>query len=324
MEAYLTSIFNNKLSDGSIKLYGYKLNKLLSHFGYISKDESSKKKYNENDFDISNFKFINDYDKVIDFIENSGFKNDNKIAYLNAILALYKYGNLSFLDKDLEPLYSNNRNEFNTLKFQMYKDNTKNPDFIDYQELLNLTQPANLKLNNTKIEDVLDRMILYFSVRYPLRLDLYNVKIVTLKKDLNSEDNQLYISNKNISFYMNKFKNVSAIGPQVIHITDDDEKKVIRAYLKYLKHYNLESHLLWKFRFKPYTFATANAYGKALSDIFTKFINKKVTMNDIRRSYESNLINSERYKQLTNKQKEAEHLRLLHSMFAAQYYYNKV
>ena len=55
-----------------------------------------------------------------------------------------------------------------------------------------------------------------------------------------------------------------------------------------------------------------------------KYLNKELTINDIRKIYETNLINSPRYKSLSLKNKEEEHHKLLHSFTTAHTSYNKI
>lgn len=313
MDNFLERLYNDNVSKSTIQLYTYKLKAIL-------------KLFNVKEFDDKTFEIINDYEKIINYINN--FKNDNKIAFLNAVLSIFKYNRLNpiydlDLSKDSENEYIELRTKLNSKKFEAYLNNKRNDNFLEYPELLDASKEPNLKISNLNVEDVLKKMMLYISVRYPMRLDLYNIKIARKKSELNDKENFLYITNKTISFYMNRFKNVVQYGKQVINIEDEDEKRVLRAYIKYLKHYNLDSNLLYRFNFKPLKYPDANSFGSALKYLFKK-IDLNITMNDIRRSYETYHINSDEYKKLTNADKIKIHKKLLHSKNMAELVYNKV
>ena len=62
---------------------------------------------------------------------------------------------------------------------------------------------------------------------------------------------------------------------------------------------------------------------KAIPSITKKYINKDLTINDIRKIYETELINSQQYKSMNFKQKEEAHKKLLHSFTTAHMTYNK-
>jgi hypothetical protein len=173
-------------------------------------------------------------------------------------------------------------------------------------------------------KDILDKMNLFISIRYPLRLSLYNAKITKTKKNLNPNENYLYVTPRKLYFLMNNFKNIKIIGKQIIELNKDDAK-IIREYIKFLNKNKLGEYLLWNFHREPLIYPSSDMYAHNLKNLLKKnspAVN--ITMNDIRKAYETKLINSDYYKTLTNREKELEHLKLLHSPNIANMVYNKV
>jgi hypothetical protein len=317
IKEYLTNKFTN-LGKQTIKLYSIKLNQLHKHFNA---------KFDK-DFDL-----LQNFQTIINYIKSLDVSVDNKLAFLNAIVLVVRNVENDDLFHTLQQ-YIKFRNELSIQKFDKYKDNNKSENFVDYEILLDISKPPNFKTDS--VEKILDDMNAYISVRYPLRLSLYNAEIVKAKKNIEDDKNYLYITPRKLYFIMNNFKNVKIIGKQQIEITDKEHEKVIRDYVKFLNKEDLNQRLLWSYYKKPLIFPSSDMYAYNLKKLFknrlTGFFEKKslvvtdknISMNDIRKAYETKLINSDYYKSLTNRQKEAEHKKLLHSPNIAMMVYNKV
>lgn len=301
---YLSSKFPN-LSASTIKLYSIKLNQIFKNFN--------------TEFDESLFL---DFPNIINYIKNLDVSTDNKLAFLNAIIIIVRNAEDNDVFYTLQK-YIDARNKLNSEKFDKYKDNIKSDNFEEYDKLLTLTLPPDFK--NDSVADVLAKMNLYIAVRYPLRLSLYNAEIIKNKKNIDDEKNYLYITPRKIYFIMNNFKNVKIIGGQQIEVNEEHEK-VIRDYVKWLNKNKLSEYLLWNFNLKnnkPSKYLGPDLYAFNLKRLFNS-LDLNISMNDIRRSYESKLIKSDYYKNLSNREKEKEHLKLLHSPTIANLVYNKV
>ena len=114
------------------------------------------------------------------------------------------------------------------------------------------------------------------------------------------------------------------MGPQEIDIEKEDQK-VIRDYLKYLSQYLSKiEYLLYNYYHKILEISSADMYARILKRLLNKRLNRDITMNNIRHAYETKLIQSDEYKNLTNNEKEKLHKKLLHTGYIANIYYNKV
>ena len=284
---------NKGLKPASIKLYSIKLNKLYNEL---------KGTNNTNDH-------LNNKRLVMNYI-NKLNSTDDKLAYLNSIIKFVNNND-----------YIEERNKLNKIKIDKYKNNIQSDDFINYKELLNISPKPDFTKDP---QTVLNDMLLYISIRYPMRLALQSIKIVRNKKQIVANQNYLYITSKAMKFVMQDFKNVNSLGKQEIDI-DTDDKQVIKDYLKYLSKYlpNVE-YLLYNYYNGILPFSSSDIYSRNLKRLLQQKLNKDLTMNDIRKAYESDLIQSDRYRKMTNKEKDKAHLRLLHTTEIAQSVYNKI
>lgn len=286
------------LKPASVKLYSIKLNKI----------------YNDlNGTDNNNNHLLNK-SNVINYI-NSLNSTDDKLAYLNAIIKIID-------NENLKKYYTEERNNLNKEKFDKYKNNVQPENFIDYDTLLNIASKPDFTQD---VKTVLYEMLLYISIRYPMRLSLWNIKIAKSKKEIEPNNNYLYITTKFARFVMQDFKNVESLGKQEIEINKDDIK-VIREYIKFLKkHLTNVEYLLYNFYNNDIIkISSPDIYARILQRLIKQKLNVDITMNNIRHAYESKFIQSDEYKNLTNAEKEKAHLRLLHTGHMAEMVYNKV
>lgn len=293
----------------TVKLYSIKLNQLNNDLGITYKDS------------------FNDFNKIFNYIKN--FSTDNQLAFLNSIIfILDSYNkkliqNLENSNNKLIKIYKDKRIELNKIKSQKYDNNIKPDNFIYYDKLFNLYTKPDF---SEELKIVLNRMILYIAIRYPMRNELGNIEIARKKADMNNPNtNYLYITTKNMWFYMNKFKNISSMGKMIILVEKEDQP-VIREYLKFLKHNKIDSkRLLLTYYGGVNEFSTNDLFGSKLKTLLSyNFPKNNLTMNNIRRAYETKLINSDAYKSMDNKEKNLKHNRLLHRMGSAHENYNMV
>lgn len=300
-QSFIKLLEDADLSKSSIKLYNIKLRQLDDKFNISNKDvlEESKLQYLD----------------ILEFIESLK-TNDNKLAYLNAMI---KYMDLIKANR-YKDIFVDERNKINKLKFKSYDNNIKNCNFLDYKILLAGTQD----IDNMTIKSTLETFMLFLSVRYPIRLSLWNMRIARSKKNIDETKNYLFIKNKGYSFIMNDFKNVKSFGKYEFDL-DEEDFPVIKNYLKKISTIlPKQEFLLYNYYQGIIPFSSPDIYSKKLKKLLKDKFEKDLTMNDIRRSYESELIQSDRYKNMTNEQQKKEHAKLLHSTSVARLCYNKV
>lgn len=288
------------LSTSTIKLYDIKLKQL------------------HNKFNIGNDKVLESKQKCLLILEFIGSieTNDNKLAYLNAII---KY--LDIVDvKQYIDLFIEERNKYNKIKFNSYNNNIKSSNFVEYRILLDGTN----NIDNSSIKNTLETFLLFLSIRYPIRLSLWNMRITNSKKNIDDKKNYLLVKRNGFSFIMNDFKNVGSFGKYEFDL-DEQDWSIIKNYLKIISTVMSEQEfVLYNYYKEPIPFSSPDIYSKKLKKLLKDKLEKDLTMNDIRRSYETELIQSDRYKNMTNEQQKLEHAKLLHSSSVARNCYNKV
>ncbi|KAG6948658.1 hypothetical protein JG687_00015336 [Phytophthora cactorum] len=161
----------------------------------------------------------------------------------------------------------------------------------------------------------------YLNVHYPLRLVWPTVRLEPV-------EGENYLQGNNL--YLNDFKNVRLMGPQVIDI-DSSTMQLIKQYLQFLTDPlgQTLAKLLWRVyngRAGEYDYTSnkTGGFSQMLSRIFVKYNKKLMSMNMIRNIVESNLIQSPQYSTMTNRAKNDLHAKLLHSSYAANISYNKI
>ena len=301
-ESFIKLLGDSGLSKSSIKLYNIKLRQLDDKFNISNKDIFLEE---------SNLKYL-DILKFIDLLNT----NDNKLAYLNAII---KYIDIIKANR-YKDIFVEERNKYNKLKFKSYDNNIKNCNFVDYKILLAVSQD----IDDISIKNTLETFMMFLSIRYPIRLSLWNMRITKKKKNIDDTKNYLYIKTKGYSFIMNDFKNVRSFGKYEFDL-DEQDWPVIKNYLKKVSTIlPRQEFVLYNYYQGIIPFSSADIYSKKLKKLLKNKFKKDLTMNDIRRSYESELIQSDRYKNMTNEQQKKEHAKLLHSSSVARNFYNKV
>jgi hypothetical protein len=294
---YKKLLEDKELRPASVKLYSIKLKQLDKELGNKEK----------------NLNFLLNTKKVLDYI-NTLNSNDNKLANLNAILKVIE-------DAEKIKYYQKVRNDLNKIKFEKYKDNVKTDAFVEYDKLLEATPAPDF---TKSLQDVINDTMLYFSVRYPMRLILPFVEVVRDKKKIQDNKNYIYITKNGASFYLNDFKNVQTLGKQVVKLPAGDFE-IVKKYLQFLKINGVKSNrFILNFYLKPLEYGGVDMYARNLKKHLKQRLNKDITMNDIRKSYSSALIQSPEYQNMTNSQKEVEHNKILHNTFWSNLVYNRV
>jgi len=190
--------------------------------------------------------------------------------------------------------------------------------------VLPMTLPELLSIEvrcTNELQQLVESFTIWINTHRPLRLDYYNIRINPVEKE--NHINYMIYSERVLTFYLNDFKNVRSFGPQVITYSDP----VIYSYIEALtlQFGHMPEYLLYRYD-KPTStlqpFSSRIMYGGYLQDLLKKHTGHPISINTIRKIHESDLIQSEAYRKMTNLDKKANHERLLHSLQTAHESYN--
>lgn len=265
--------------------------------------ESTRQLYNRvlNKLDIQSLDELNDSEDILHRIDSLS-SNSYKIMALKAIY------HIAESDKQYKPYYS-------TLLLLQKKEVVK-------KTKLPMTLPELLAIEvkeKNPLKQLVNAMVVWINTHYPLRLDYYNIKINP--DEITDKTNYATFKNGILTLYLNDFKNVKSMGPQVIKYDSD----VIRSYISTLSNYfsGMPIYLLYRWTrsgLKP--FSSRIAYGSHLSDLLKKYTGHSMTINDIRKIHESALIQGSDYASMAPAEKNKQHRKLLHSTKTANEVYN--
>ena len=270
---------------------------------YIQKLNLIKKKYFP---DTENFDWIKKSIEVIKKIKSDDLSDSSKKLFFNALYSVSH-----------DPNYHKEIFSFGKLIDDKVKENKVKPEKL--KEYVSLKELKKIVPLVTDLQDKL--LISLYVLQPPLRNDYAGVKLLKKNKPYaeRAKGNYMVMRPKSWMFYLNEYKNVAQFGPQKY---------------KYSTKFNPEIYkiLLESYEVNPREYLIEKRAGYAMSDgdiskripmITKKYINKTLSINDIRKIYETDLINSQQYKSMNFKQKEAEHRKLLHSFTTAHSTYHK-
>jgi hypothetical protein len=293
--------------------------KILQHIKKVLNIESKSWEF------LKDFKLINKY---IDTIENPNTAKSKLLTIKNV---------LNLFDKRAAAKYEMIANDLND-KVEEWKGNNTatSDDILSIKEImeipyrieddikflfdklfLNASEIDKLKKNKFKYIKLLTDFII--SILYcwqaPIRCEW---GIMQLSKS--DTKNNYNSRTKIVSF--NDFKNVKSFGKRSWKL-DSNISNYIDEYLDVLDIYiSKPSRLLYhwdlKGNYKEFTRASFSSY---LYNTLSKYANKDVTINKLRHSYETAVINNKNYNKMTINEKKQIHERLLHRVATAQEYH---
>jgi hypothetical protein len=163
-----------------------------------------------------------------------------------------------------------------------------------------------------------------YTLQPPLRNDYAALKIVDTRKDFDKDSNYIAINQNTVILCLNKYKTAKTYGQRVIPIEDKMLAKSIRAFTKVneeLLRAKPEYAFGYHYSIRSGVYNTGNSSIQALLPKWSKEIfGKDLGINDYRHIYEITLQRSDEYQMMTEAQKEAEHMKLLHSGVIARAY----
>ena len=298
--------YKPNLKDTSINTYLTNIYKINRHLNDLDKTDT----------EIKDLKFLDDYDKVNNFIsdETNNTKKNRLIAIVVILKSLDK-------NKDLIKKYSDEMTNIaleqqNKDKKQQLSDKQKK-NWVDYEDIIKL---CNILFDKIKMLKILDKkeinkneynllqeyILLRFYINFPIRNDLNNVKVIYNKDDDDKENNFLLVENDKIKFILNKYKTDKIYG-SISYDLDKKYSKIIRIFLKH----NKSGYFITKMNMKESI--TSNGITKLLNKIFKNNLGKKISTSMLRHiviSYDKK--NDPTLQELEKKKKEIEK-KYLHS-----------
>lgn len=277
---------------------------------YISKINLLKNKFYPKD-DKCNF--IKKPEQVIKHIDDITLASATKKSFF---IALYVVSDAMKLEN--KKLYYDKMIELKNINNKERKDNKvdikKMNDYASLKELENMVK----QMPEETTLDLQHKLLLaLYVLQPPLRNDYASVKIL-YKKPKEDKGNYFIIRKKSAVFHLNEYKTKDIFKKQVYKYSDKLNKDIYKL-LKLSLEKEPRDFLFTK-KDKP---LTETDISKLIPALFSKYINKHITINMLRQIYETNLIQSPLYNNLSLNQKEEMHKKLLHSFNTAQEY-NKI
>ena len=308
---------------------------LYKYFAKSRVSESTIKTHISRIMSLNNNKYknikdmLNDSENLIKIINNMN-KTSTKKAYLISLVSIGKKVE-GVNDKDMERLYNRmlnlrdkNNNEINNNE----KSKKQEKNWVEWEEIKKVPELILKDLNKNNLTkyqkyDTYTRYVIIsmYTKIPPVRLDYHKILVFEKKEQIKKYkdyDRYLILEDDNITIQLNKFKNVKKIGKQTIKLPKD-LSKIIKDYYKFLKDNKYpHEYLFYSPRYRKEF--TSNSFGKYIQSTFKRYINKDITINMLRHSYETNLITTPGYQKLSLNEREKLHRNLLHSMNTALQY----
>lgn len=161
-------------------------------------------------------------------------------------------------------------------------------------------------------------MMLYID-NVPLRNDYTNVSIVNTKSQLDGT-NQLLIASRGITFYLNQFKNVMAMGKQVITFTQDTNKMIRYLYNLVKSFYGNCDYFICTYKLTSYEPINDTNLSALITRLSREYFGKPYSINDYRHIYESYIQSQPNYMNTKLDDREKLHKKALHGSAAALKY----
>jgi len=207
------------------------------------------------------------------------------------------------------------------LKFRNDNNLERAENIVNEDKLINWSILKNIydRMIVTDFYTCRDKLLvgLYVKNDYVMRNDYASVIIIySLEKDDNVH-NFLVLNEKNNSFtfIFNNFKNIDKFGKIIFTVTNNDLINLLTVWLYY---YNTDQkYLLSDINMKKLSKETTK---KKIKSVFSKYAKRKVNLDMIRHSVTTYIFSHPQYNNLTNKDQEALHRKICHSMNVAKEY----
>lgn len=218
--------------------------------------------------------------------------------------------------KDLEKDGKTNDSETYIPLDELQKKLAKHrPTLLNISKFGDLTQSNKIFYLNQLQDYIL--MLLYIE-NPPIRNDYAGIKVSNIRQD-NCNDNYLLMNTKGIKFFLNKFKNASVMGPQIISYTPNTNK-YIKSFLTLLKSVYPTDNFICIINKQSCRPITKNELSHKIKSISYSMFGHPYNINSYRHMWETAIQSDPKYMNLPIKEREAIHKQLLHSMTTALNY----
>jgi hypothetical protein len=166
---------------------------------------------------------------------------------------------------------------------------------------------------------------LYTRLGYVLRLDFANMPYLEEKEcEQADKEKRNYICDKNDSYIivLHDYKTYKKYGKVEINIVDDDLRKLLDLWFS---KYNKKKLWLLVSSRNDKNPLNKDLLSSKIKDIFEKYIGKEITNQILRQIFETEVVygDSKNYNEMTIREKEKAHRRLLHGIITGQMYAKK-
>lgn len=272
----------------------------------------------------------------IDNVDDSERSINSRVTYMFHIISLLRELPQNEANKKLLEMYTKRVDTMKKQQLAKAKANTtkKDESFIPLDTLqseLNSKEPDfNEFVSNPQTKDNALRfykayekhLLLSMYINMPAtRNDLYACRIVHKKSDMNEKENFILISPRSIYLYLTQYKTAGRYGPIRLTIGAINER-LIRNLIKLRKMLKFTNDNLF-----------THTSSSGLSDIkdettliqrlkktSNEYFGKPLSINSYRHSWETHIQHSPEYINATLAEREAIHMKLLHSLGTALYY----
>lgn len=195
---------------------------------------------------------------------------------------------------------------------------------LTYEDLYTFKKPERQKY----VRLMLDYIMLMVNIHHPVRLDYYNVKFIFKEENVNKTDNFILVKKDSMELHMNHYKNSGKYTETNIQTLSPTLYTCLKNWIKLYDTAidEMPEYLIYRIgkNLKMNPIANRGTYGIILNGVVEKYAGKHITINTIRKIHESDLIQSDEYKEMTNAEKKELHGRLLHSHSSAIVNYNMI
>ena len=279
--------------------------------------------------------FVKNIDAIEGFINMKYSTNSSRRNYYNSIYKIIENNNK--VSRVLKNKYLNFRNKYTDDYENERKDNTVDKPLMSLKELKNIPKldflnkqqycTLNVDDKNKYNKKITDNFFIYIHTnKVPMRLDFYNIPLIYSKEKQPVDTNHILIEPEKITLYLYDYKTKKTYGTIKQDIINDNYK-VIKQWIDMFKIMtgNNPDYLLYNYSKNKFEiFNSKKVFGIHLTKLFKKYANTNITINTIRKIWETEFFKSNNYKNLTNAERDKFHNLLLHSGSTARASYEKI